>query len=383
VKAVERRSLGKNQGSLFRRDGSPYWYLYISVHGKDVIESTGVTDFEAAKKIHAERIKDRVGDERGHEKFSGPGLKRLKVDHFLDALASYFITEKKKSGPKQISHMKPLRAHFGHVPAVNLTKQSLEAYVAMRRGKGRSDSTINRELQALGQALRMEVRDMSLPRVPKIPRLPGEADNAREGFLEPAEFTAVVGGLPEYLQDFTRFAYATGWRKGEIVSLKWSAVNRVANVITLPRAAAKTKKVRTVPIEGDLIDLIARRWEARVITREDGATTVAERVFHHAGQPIGDFRKSWASACTAAGVKGKLFHDLRRTAVRDMVNGGVREKVAMETSGHKTRSIFDRYHIVDETDKREALRKRQAHVSGAPAVATVAVLPVPRKKAKG
>jgi integrase len=229
------------------------------------------------------------------------------------------------------------------------------------------------------QALRMEVRDMSLPRVPTIPRLPGEADNAREGFFEPAEFGAVVAALPEYLHDFTRYGYVTGWRKGEITSLSWSAVNRVAGVITLPRRSAKTKKSRTMPIEADLVDLIARRWEARTFTRGDGTTVVAERVFHRDGQPIGDIRKAWATATRVAGVSGKLFHDLRRTAVRDMVNSGVREKVAMDISGHKTRSVFDRYHIVDETDKREALKLRQAYVSGphAATVATVAVLPVP------
>jgi integrase len=145
----------------------------------------------------------------------------------------------------------------------------------------------------LKQALKLEVRGMSLPRVPKIPRLPGEADNAREGFAEPAEFTAIVAALPEYLQDLTCFGYVTGWRRGEIISLKWSAVNRVSGVITLPRRSAKTKKARTMPVEADLVPLIARRWEARTFTREDGTTVVAEHVFHRGGRAVGDFRKAW------------------------------------------------------------------------------------------
>jgi integrase len=82
-------------------------------------------------------------------------------------------------------------------------------------------------------------------------------------------------------------------------------------------------------------------------------------VFHHKGQGVGDFKKAWKTACKKSGLEGTLVHDLRRCAARSLSRAGVSEAVAMEITGHKTRSMYRRYRIVDERDLREATERHQ------------------------
>ncbi len=118
-----------------------------------------------------------------------------------------------------------------------------------------------------------------------------------------------------------------------------------------------------------LADLLRRQRE-RTTAIEKTLGRVIPCVFHRKGKPIGEFRKAWETACEAGKVPHRLFHDFRRTAVRNLVRAAVPERVAMELTGHRTRSIFDRYHIVSPGDLKEAVGKLAAfHESRQPAAA--------------
>lgn len=161
----------------------------------------------------------------------------------------------------------------------------------------------------------------------------------------------LVTKLPTNLRDFTRFAFGTGWRKSECASIKWSDIED--GLVRLRAANSKNREPRQITIEGEIKEIIERRRQARAVKKGDDII-LAEHVFHRMGEPVREFRKSWAKACEKSGVQ-KLFHDLRRSAVRDMIRSGVSQNVAMRISGHKTASMFRRYDITDEGDLREAM----------------------------
>lgn len=124
---------------------------------------------------------------------------------------------------------------------------------------------MNREVASLKQAFHLARKQERIHRVPYFPML--REDNARQGFFERDEFERLVAVLPEPLADAARFAYFSGWRKGEILPLRWEAVDRAAKEMRL--STSKNGRGRVLPLDGSLWDVIERRWKAREFQLEE------------------------------------------------------------------------------------------------------------------
>ena len=139
----------------------------------------------------------------------------------------------------------------------------------------------------------------------------------------------------------------------------------IARVVRLEPGTTKNDEARTLPLTKDLFEVLSMQKSVR----DSKHPTCPWVFFNEAGRRIGRFRRSWAAACKEVGLveengePGRLFHDLRRSGVRNLIRAGVPEAVAMRISGHKTRSLFERYNIVSERDLHEAARKLETYVS--------------------
>jgi integrase len=127
------------------------------------------------------------------------------------------------------------------------------------------------------------------------------------------------------------------------------------------RARWEKKKARITRDTGKVFKTDMRSRTARRVESKDGSVLISEYIFHRKGQRICSFRKAWANACKFANVEGRLFHDLRRCAARNLVASGVPQVVAMKITGHKTDSMFRRYAVVTVEQQREALRAAQSY----------------------
>jgi integrase len=293
----------------------------------------------------------RQSDERG-----GIGLDDLEMGRNLNILVK----------------VPPLPFKIGAGIVVEVTAARVAGYVKERLAVGKARATVNRELAALKRGLALAVEHDRLSSVPKI-KLLAEAP-PRQGFVSPANFSKILEALPVDLRDLARFGYLTGWRVGEIVTLAWSDVDREGRRITLRRERSKSGEPRTIPFVSTLADIIEARWKAREYQAPAGPG-LSPFVFHRAGDPIKDFRGAWRKACTAAKQPGLLFHDLRRSAVRNLVAAGVDQAVAMRITGHKTASVFQRYRIVADDDVRAALERTEAANNRTPASNVVELRP--------
>jgi integrase len=371
----------RGEGRIFWR-GSVVWIQFYDARGQQMRESTHGADEKKAAKL----LRKRLGE-------VGAGIhrdtRRVTYESLRESFYADYETNARKSlrrdkeGKPYLDKVGRLDSFFSGYRASDIDADLIRKFTKDQQGRGLSNGSINRSISALRRMFNLALEDGTLREIPHFPML--KEATPRQGFFEREQYDTLSGALPDYLRLPLALGFYTGMRLGEVLSLEWSQVDFIADSINLRAGETKNDDGRAIPIVPALRVLLKEQFAKR----RPECGYVCFRVDRKGRSvKIESFRKSWYSACTKAGLgemvpavdssgkplyaplrgprskakqmmtyKGMIFHDLRRTAVRNLVAAGVPEKVAQTITGHRTRSTFDRYHIVSNRDVLDAGKK--------------------------
>lgn len=340
-------------GSIYQRAGrGPWWIAYVGLDGIQHCESSRKRSAGIkGTKNDATRLLQLREGKIAEGVAVTPQTGRITFDEAVAAV----VRDHEANERRSTEHVKTridqhLRPYFhANTRLAAITTAHLRDYAAQRRSEGASAATINREFSVLRRAFRLAHQDEKIASVPRFPML-DESRNVRSGFIELEDFETLRAALkPQSLADVATFAYITGWRvPSEVLPLAWHQIDLRGGLVRVDPGVTKAGEGRQFPITAALRDVLTRRQKAKA---DD-----CELVFHEGGEPIATraFHKAWTAACAAAKLTGRIPHDMRRSAVRNLERVSIPRKVAMQMVGHRTESIYRRYHIVAEADIHEA-----------------------------
>lgn len=370
----------RGSGYIFTNGSDKLW-IGFSERGIKHRENSHSTDHAVAERL----LKRRLAEIE-------TGVFVPKGDVRLDELVADVMVEYDEKQQKSYSsleqrwrlHLKPF---FTKRRASDITTDLIRRYTQQRRAEGASPATINRELAVLKRAFNLAL-ESTPPKVRTAPYIPMfEERNVRKGFLadqDHAKLATECGKKGLWLRAILSVGYNFAWRAGEILQMLVSQIDLVDRTIRLEVGTTKNDHGRTVTMTQEVYTLLhacatGKKPDDNLFTRKDGS-------------PVQDFRGAWQGACVGCGLGkfvcrncskvttkrkcscgshrrkyvGLLFHDLRRTGVRNLRRVGVAESVAMKISGHKTSSVFKRYDIVETADVAEAAARLDAKQKSQP-----------------
>lgn len=321
--------------------------LQYSVNGKTIREKTkATTDREALRLLERRVLAMDAGE------IVGPS--RVTVSQILQLVEDDYVQNNRKAEvlPRRFRR---LNNAFGELAADLVDEARVSRYVQGRLAEKAANATINRELAALKRGFRLAARFRLISRLPHIAML--KEDNARQGFMERPAFLRILKHLEPDYRPLAWTGYLTGWRtKSELVTRRRDKhLDLRARWLRLEPGETKNKRGRQFPLIDELHAVLkAQERHTKALEKEQGRSI--PWVFHENGDPIkmGRFYKAWKAAVKAAGLEGRIPHDFRRTAVRNLERAGVPRSSGKAMVGHLTDAIYSRYAIVDETMLREA-----------------------------
>lgn len=339
-------------GMIYKR-GAVFWIKYYK-QGKAYRETS-----KSNKESKARQLLKRREGEILQGKIPGIVFEKIRFNELVEDFLSNYRVNEKKSLSRAERSIKRLKETFDGMKVVNISTPLINRYIETRIDQGAAHATINRELAALKRVLNLGARQTppKVDRVPYIPML--KENNTRKGFFEHGDFLALRKNLPDFLKGFVTFGYKTGWRFSEIACLKWNQIDFGQRTARLESGETKNNDGRSIYLDDELQEILRSLWEAR-----KGGEKISPYVFlNESGKDrIKDIRGAWKTACDKTEIGQRLFHDFRRTAVRNMIRAGIPERVVMMISGHKTRSVFDRYNIVSDTDLKLAAERQATYL---------------------
>ena len=340
---------------IYRQSDTPYLFIdWTGLDGKRHRESAKTKSLRKARKLRESRVTDA---ERGVA--VAPEAKKVTLGDLFGLLRDDYHTQGHRSWDRVERAWRHIVEFFGgdKSKALSISMASLKKYAASRRADGKQPASIRYELALLRRAFNLAVEVKLLPTGLKVPKL--AVDNTRTGFLSESDLGVLLLELPPYLRQPTLWAYVVGWRKEEVFGMRWDWIDEERGEITLPASISKNKKSRPVAYTAmqQLVDILGAQRALTDETERKPTSGAIPWVFHWNGKRIAYHYDAWRAACKRAGLATLRFHDLRRTAVRNMERAGLSRSAAMSLTGHVTESIYVRYAIVDESVQREALEK--------------------------
>jgi integrase len=383
----------RGTGRVFPR-GNMWWIQYYH-HGRQIRVSAGKTEGEAKKLLKRKLAQVETGT---HTDSRNIRYEDLRQAFYQD----YAMNERKslrhdKDGDPRIDKVVRLDSFFEGYRAAEIDADVIRRFIADQHEKGLTNGTINRSVSALRRMFNLAKQDGKLQNVPYFPM--SKEATPRSGFFEKDHYESLLAVLPDYVRLPFSIGYFSGMREGEILNLKWEVekdgvpvkqIDFLKGVIRLQAGETKNDEPREVPIIPQLRTLLTEQYAKR----QPSCPYVCYRIDKKGnGVRVKSFRKAWYSACAKVGLgklvpkldrvtgepvyqkprterakakpkmiwQGMIFHDTRRSGVRGLINAGVPEKVSMGISGHLTRSVFDRYHIVSPKDVAAAGKKLEAY----------------------
>ena len=332
--------------SIYQKKGKNVWYYCITYNGKKYQGSTKTTDKQSAKLI-AEGIQTDIT----RQEHKLPALKKTVVN-FTTSWQEYLKTS--RTDRRKVVASKHFLLVFGNKELNNIFISDIKNYqlerkleiLSLPKNTSKKESeisfrSVNYEIVILHHFFNFCIEKGYLDKNPcaGIKKL---NELSRLKTLSDEDINKLISGATNKLtRDLITFLIYTGCRKGEALNLKWDDVDMQNDVIAVK--GTKTKYDRYIPISKPLKELL------KAVEKKDDCLYV----FNKNGAKLGDFKKSFHTACRNAGLKDLHIHDLRHVFASKMVMNGTSLYITGELLGHRTTQMTKRYsHLVPETLKK-------------------------------